>query len=157
MNIADIISAERVELRHDIRSKKRALEDLSKLLTKGTGNLVDNEIFTSLINREKLGSTGLGQGVAIPHGRVRGIDSTIGAFIRLGQGVDYEANDGQPADLIFGLLVPSDCTEEHLETLRMLAEMFTNDEFITKLRNAENSQELYELLAGYTPPVAEAS
>ncbi len=157
MNIVDLITAERVELRHDIRSKKRALEDLSNLLAKASGNQLDNVIFTSLINREKLGSTGLGQGVAIPHGRVRGIDSTIGAFMRLGQGVDYEANDGQPADLIFGLMVPEDCTEEHLEILRMLAEMFTNDEFIAKLRKAESSEELYNLLAGYTPPTADAA
>ncbi len=157
MNIADLITAERVELRQDIRSKKRALEDLSKLLAKASGQLVENDIFTSLINREKLGSTGLGEGVAIPHGRIRGIDSTVGAFIRLGQGVDYEANDGLPADLIFGLLVPVDCTEEHLEILRMLAELFTNDEFVKQLRTAESSQELYTLLSEYSPPIAEAS
>ena len=156
MNIADLITSERVELRHDIHSKKRALEDLSKLLATA-GGFDSNAIFTSLINREKLGSTGLGQGVAIPHGRVRGLDKTVGAFIRLAQGVDYEANDSQPADMIFALAVPEDCTEEHLETLRNLAEMFTDDEFTGKLRSAESNSALFELLDGYKPNIAEAS
>lgn len=155
MNIAELLSADRVELRHDIHSKKRALEDLSKLMA--SAGLDENEVFTSLVNREKLGSTGLGQGVAIPHGRVRGLDRTIGAFIRLSQGVDYEANDGQPADMIFGLAVPVDCTEEHLDTLRCLAEMFTDDDFTAKLREAGSSADLHELLSNYTPSIAEAS
>lgn len=155
MNIAELLTADRVELRHDIQSKKRVLEDISKLMA--SAGLDENDIFTSLVNREKLGSTALGQGVAIPHGRVRGLDSTVGAFIRLAQGVDYESSDGQPADLIFGLAVPEDCTEEHLETLRTLAEMFTDDEFTEKLRKATNNSELYELLSSYSPPVAEAS
>lgn len=157
MNIADLITPERVELRHDIRSKKRVLEDISKLLSQANLDLSENDIFTSLVNREKLGSTGLGQGVAIPHGRVRGLDASTGAFVRLGQGVDYESNDGQPADLIFGLVVPADCTEEHLETLRNLAEMFTDDDFTAKLREAEDNKALYDLLAGYSPTIAEAS
>ncbi len=157
MNIADLITQERVEVRHDLRSKKRVLEDVSKLLSQASLDLAENEVFTSLVNREKLGSTGLGAGVAIPHGRVRGLEQSIGAFFRLTQGIDYESNDGQPADLVFGLIVPVDCTQEHLDTLRTLAEMFTDDDFTAKLRKAESNQELYELLAAYTPPVAEAS
>lgn len=155
MNIANLLSPERISLRNDIRSKKRALEELSIMLASGA-NIDDNAIFTSLVNREKLGSTGLGLGVGIPHGRVRGLSDPVGAVLRLSAGIDFESSDGQPTDLVFGLVVPEDCTEQHLEILRSLAEMFTDDDFTQKLRNAESDQALFELLDQYQP-VAEAS
>lgn len=155
MSIADLLSPARISLRNDIRSKKRALEEISQLLASGA-NIDENAIFTSLVNREKLGSTGLGHGVAIPHGRVRGLDGSVGAVLRLTSGIDYESSDGAPTDLIFGLVVPEDCTEEHLEILRGLAEMFTDDTFTQKLRSTESDAALYELLSQYQP-VVEAS
>lgn len=155
MSIANLLSPDRISLRNDIRSKKRALEELSAMLASGT-HIDDGAIFTSLVNREKLGSTGLGQGVAIPHGRVRGLEDSVGAVLRLSSGIDFESSDGQPTDLVFGLVVPEDCTEQHLEILRNLAEMFTDDAFTRKLRAAESDQALYELLDQYQP-VAEAS
>lgn len=153
MSIANLLSPNRIALRNDIRSKKRALEEISIMLASGA-NVDDKAIFTSLVNREKLGSTGLGAGVGIPHGRVRGLDDSVGAVLRLSTGIDFESSDGQPTDLVFGLVVPEDCTEEHLDILRQLAEMFTDDEFTQKLRSAESDQALFELLAQYTPVAA---
>ncbi len=155
MSIADLLSPERISLRSDIRSKKRALEEISKLLASGA-NIDENAIFTSLINREKLGSTGLAHGVAIPHGRVRGLSDSVGAVLRLSSGIDFESSDGAPTDLVFGLIVPEECTEAHLEILRSLAEMFTDDDFTQKLRSTETDHALFELLSHYQP-VAEAS
>ena len=150
MSIADLLSPARISLRTDIRSKKRALEEISKLLATGA-NIDENAIFTSLVNREKLGSTGLGQGVAIPHGRVRGLDSSVGAVLRLSNGIDFESSDGEPTDLVFGLIVPEECTDEHLEILRGLAEMFTDETFTQQLRSSESDPALFELLSQYQP------
>src|SRR3546814_13482734 len=93
-------------------SKKKALEELSQLLARA-GDLDAGDILGSLSAREKLGSTGLGHGVAIPHGRMAGVDDSIGAFIRLRHPLDYDAHDGHPVDLIFGLLVPQGAPEAH--------------------------------------------
>ena len=155
MSIADLLSPARISLRTDIRSKKRALEEISALLANGA-NIEQNAIFTSLVNREKLGSTGLGQGVAIPHGRVRGLDGSVGAVLRLSNGIDFESSDGELTDLVFVLVVPEDCTDEHLEILRSLAEMFTDEAFTQQLRSSKSDSELFELLNQYQP-VAEAS
>lgn len=151
MSVADLLSTERVQLRADLRSKKRVLEELAALLSQAASKLDKQDIFISLINREKLGSTGLGGGVAIPHGRVRGLDTPVGALLRLKPGVDYEANDGQPADLVFGLLVPEQATDTHLRILRALAEMFTDDSFCARLREAPDSAALNQLLCNYVP------
>lgn len=153
MNIADLITKDRVQAVAELKSKKRALEALSDLLSQATPYLTETEVLSSLINREKLGSTGLGQGVAIPHGRVHGLDDTVGAFMRLDEGIDYESSDGGQVDLIFGLLVPEECTEEHLQVLARLAEMFTDDDFCTRLRRAD-ADALHDLIAGYAPAPA---
>lgn len=151
MKIADLLTADRVQLRADLRSKKRVLEELALLLTQAAPTIDRQDAFTSLVNREKLGSTGLGGGVAIPHGRMRGIDTAVGALLRLKPGVDYEASDGQPADLIFGLLVPEQATDAHLQILRALAEMFTDDAFCARLRAAPDSAALASLVSSYMP------
>jgi nitrogen PTS system EIIA component len=154
MNIGDIISPDRVLVHNDINSKKRALELISKTLAEGAPELSADDILSSLTAREKLGSTGLGGGVAIPHGRMRGIENSVGAFLRLGVGVDYEASDGQKVDLVFGLLVPQNCNEEHLKILAHLAEMFLDEGFCAKARATTDPTQLHELLVGYSPATA---
>lgn len=154
MNIGDIISPDRVQFQNDIHSKKRALEEISRLLAMGTATLDADKILDSLTSREKLGSTGLGGGVAIPHGRVRGIDNSIGAFLRVGEGLDYEASDGEKVDMVFGLLVPQDCNEEHLKVLAHLAEMFLDEGFCNKARATSDPQVLFELLVNYVSATA---
>lgn len=151
MKLTEIVAADRVISGMAVTSKKKALEELSNLLAAGAANLSSHEVFNSLTGREKLGSTGLGHGVAIPHGRVTGIDSSVGAFMKLKQPVDYDAHDGNPVDLVFGLLVPHNATDAHLKHLAAVAEMFSDDAFCTRLRGAGDSAALHQLLATYSP------
>jgi PTS system nitrogen regulatory IIA component len=150
MELQDIIDPERIAYDVDVSSKKRALETISDILVKGGGaNLLSHDVCESLIAREKLGSTGIGCGVAIPHGRLKNTDKTLAAFIRLHKGVDYDAIDNQSVDLIFALLVPENSTEEHLKILAEIAEMFSNETFRKKLREAESPQALWALLRNW--------
>ena len=148
MKLNAILTADRVASGVSVTSKKKALEELSKLLAKGTDSLSATDIFNGLTAREKLGSTGLGHGVAIPHGRMAGIANSVGAFVRLKHPVDYDAHDGQPVDLVFGLVVPVAATEEHLKHLAAIAEKFSEDEFCKKVRAAKDDAALHALLAG---------
>ena len=133
MNISDIISPDRVVCDIDASSKKRALEQLSDMIaTDSTPSLLPQDVVDSLIARERLGSTGIGYGVAIPHGRVKNTDHAIAAFARLHEGIDFDAADNQTVDLLFALLVPEDSTNEHLQLLAQLAEMFSDEDFRTK-------------------------
>ena len=151
MKLTEILSGDRVVSGTAVTSKKKALEELSNLLAAGAANLGSHEVFNSLTGREKLGSTGLGHGVAIPHGRVGGIERSVGAFMRLKHPVDYDSHDGNPVDLIFGLLVPQSATEAHLKHLAAVAEMFSDDAFCAKLRAGGDSASLHALLSSYTP------
>jgi len=150
MELRDIIDPDRIAYDVDVSSKKRALETVSDILTRGgEENLASQDVCESLFAREKLGSTGIGCGVAIPHGRLKNTDKTLAAFIKLHKGVDYDAVDNQAVDLIFALLVPENSTEEHLQILAQIAEMFSNEEFRNKLRQANNPQALWSLLKNW--------
>lgn len=152
MNLGDIVTPERTRILADVTSKKRALEQLSEVLAEDVPYLAGNEIFSALVAREKLGSTGLGNGVAIPHGRLAEVDECIGAMVRLPeQGVDFEAPDNQPVDILFGLLVPRDSTEDHLDILRGLAEMFSQPDRIAAVRDAEDEAALFATLLANDP------
>ncbi len=151
MNIADLITAERVTCNVGVTSKKRTLEVLGELIAKGQTDFTGREIFDSLIGRERLGSTGLGHGVALPHGRLSESRIAIGAFVKAAQGVDFDAIDQQPVDLVFALLVPEHFTDEHLRILSHLAEMFSDQAFCEKLRAADSDQMLFEHLIGWKP------
>jgi PTS system nitrogen regulatory IIA component len=143
MNLSTIIQAERV-VTHDASSKKRAIEIVAGVLS---DSAEQTEIaFGSLLGRERLGSTGLGNGVAIPHGRIKGIDAPVGAFMRVPDGVDFEASDGKPVDLIFALLVPADCTEEHLQILAAVAGKFSDDDFTNSVRAAADDSAVHKLI-----------
>ena len=145
MKLSAIVTPARVATGITVTSKKKALEELSKLLAQGAG-VTDGEILNGLSAREKLGSTGLGHGVAIPHGRLNGVKTSVGAFVRLKHPVDYDAHDGQPVDLIFGLIVPAAATEEHLKHLAAIAEKFSDDAFCKSARAAADVKSLHELL-----------
>ncbi|MFV1972514.1 MAG: PTS IIA-like nitrogen regulatory protein PtsN [Thiohalobacterales bacterium] len=147
MNITELISPERVRRRTDIGSKKRVLEHVSELLAMDTVRLGWNEIFDNLVTREKLGSTGLGKGVALPHGRMTMLEKPVCAFVKLDRPVDFDAADNQPVDLVFALLVPEDSTEEHLQVLSMIAELFSNPSFCSSIRACDSDGCLYSLLS----------
>lgn len=146
-----LLALERVACRGFVSSKKRALELVSELAAESESSLSQNEVFSSLIERERLGSTGLGHGVAIPHGRLKSLDHAVCAFVKLNQGVDYDAADGQPVDMICALLVPEESTNEHLDVLSMLAEMFSDEHWRARLRAAKTSKEAYDLLVSWKP------
>ncbi|MGH8457094.1 MAG: PTS sugar transporter subunit IIA [Stenotrophobium sp.] len=151
MKLTEILSAERVISGGVYTSKKKVLEDLSRLLGKGAAAVNPADILTSLAAREKLGSTGLGHGVAIPHGRMAGVEGSVGAFMRLKHPLDYDAHDGLGVDLVFGLLVPQQASEAHLKHLAAIAEMFSDEGFCKKLREAADDAALFALLSGFTP------
>jgi PTS system nitrogen regulatory IIA component len=146
MKLAELISPERASANVEAGSKKRALEALSTLLAEAVPNMTSEEVFSGLIDRERLGSTGIGHGVAIPHGRCRHGDRALAAFMRLRQAVEFDSIDNQPVDLIVGLLVPEHYTDEHLAILANLAELFGDDLFCERIRSAQSDEEIYDLL-----------
>lgn len=147
--LEELFKPERVTTRNSVSSKKRALELISELMVAGEADLTQGEVLASLIERERLGSTGLGHGVAIPHGRMKSLDHAVCAFLRLGDGVDYDAVDGQPVDMICGLLVPEQSTGEHLNILATLAEMFSDIEFCKQVHAARSGAEIHQLLVSW--------
>ncbi len=151
MDITDLITRERIICDSEVASKKRVIEILSELLATGQSDLAARPIFDSLIGRERLGSTGLGHGVALPHGRFNQSQLAIGAFVKLRKGVDFDAIDRQPVDLVFGLLVPDHYTDEHLKILAYLAEMFSDRVFCQQLREADSDRLLFERLRDWKP------
>lgn len=146
MNISDLLIQERVSCCPQIGSKKRLLENISELLARNVPQLSSNEIFDSLISREKLGSTGLGKGVAIPHGRLSALARPVCAFIKLEQPIEFDALDGRPVDLVFALIVPENSTEEHLQILSGIATLFSNPAFCSDIRDCGNDACLWQLL-----------
>lgn len=147
--LGNLLRPERVALRPAVTSKKRALELISEMMAASEPELTQTEVFTSLVERERLGSTGLGHGAAIPHGRLKGLDHAVCAFLKLGEGVDFDASDEQPVDMICGLLVPAQSTSEHLNILAMLAEMFSDIEFCDRIHAAKTGDEIYDLLVSW--------
>ncbi len=150
MQLADILTPERVVGQVQAGSKKRALETLSEILAEHSSlNVPALEIFDSLLARERLGTTAIDHGVAIPHGRLKDSSETLGAFVQLQTGIDCDAMDHQPVQLLFALLVPKESTNEHLQLLARLAKMFSDADLREKLRTAPDSQTLYDLLLAW--------
>jgi len=148
MFISDLLSPERIRCDVQSSSKKRLLELISEELSRNSDEFTKREIFESLCARERLGSTGLGKGVAIPHGRIKGGTHVEASFIRLKKPLPFDAVDGQPVDLLFCLAVPEDCGEDHLRLLAQVAELFSDPELLKELRAAENSGKVLQLLSG---------
>ena len=146
MNITDLLDPERIVCCANAGSKKRILEQLAALLAANAPQTPQNDIFDALINREKLGSTGLGRGVAIPHGRMPSLKEPLCAFIKIDEPLEFDASDGQAVDLVFALLVPEDSTEEHLQVLSTIAEIFSNPVICAALRDCETGQCILERL-----------
>lgn len=152
MQLSEIINVNRIKNDVNVLSKKRALEELSNLITQDQTQLSASNIFDSLISRERLGSTGVGYGIAIPHGRIKDCENLTGAFIQLEQGVDFDAMDNQPVDILFALIVPEESTDEHLQVLALLASMFNDEDFRQKLRKSQSEEETYTLLTEWQKP-----
>ncbi|NEX15860.1 MAG: PTS sugar transporter subunit IIA [Halochromatium sp.] len=141
-----LITEPRIRCRVEVTSKKRLLESLAELLATAGPDCSPAAVFDLLNERERLGSTGLGEGIALPHARIEGIDQAVGAFVQLSQGVSFDAPDDRPVDLAFGLLVPQEATDAHLSLLAGLAERFSHPPLRAALRAADNASTLLKLL-----------
>ncbi|MDQ7076033.1 MAG: PTS sugar transporter subunit IIA [Gammaproteobacteria bacterium] len=148
--LKQLLSPSRIVHQAPASSSKKALETLSHLLSSATPNLSQAEIFNALLSRERLGSTGLGHGMALPHGRMTSLEHPVGAMILLKSGIDFDAPDRQPVDILFSLLVPDSCTEDHLHILAKLAEMFSDPNFRQTLRHSKDAPQLFQLLEQYS-------
>lgn len=146
MNLQNLVSTDSVVCNADVASKKRALELLAELLAKESGTEKSLEIFQQLTEREKLGSTSLGDGIALPHTRTDLCDQAFGAFIKIDKGIDFDSPDHNPTDLLFALMVPEHHTDEHLKILAGLASMFSDEHFCHNLRTAKTGAELHDRL-----------
>ncbi len=146
--IASLLPLDNVVANLDASSKKRIFEQVGILFENHQG-LARSAVYDALFAREKLGSTGLGQGIAIPHGRIKGLKAPVGAFVRLVNGVPFDAPDGKPVSLIFGLLVPEAANEHHLQLLSELAQMFSDREFREQLAAVADAAALHGLFANW--------
>jgi len=130
-----------------VSSKKRLLEEITSLLVTDTP-LDPKKVFQVLTERERLGSTGIGEGVALPHARMDGLDHPVGAFASLNEPIDYDAQDGKPVNLVFGLLVPAEAQQEHLNILASLARLFSDGALRAQLASSKDSGEIFSCLTG---------
>lgn len=149
MRISELITPARVACSGEAGSKKRVLERLGELAVADVPDLTSAEVFDSLIERERLGGTGLGHGVALPHGRMKGGRRAIGALMTLKEGIDFDAPDRQPVDLLFALLVPEHYTDEHLQILAQLAKLFSDAQMCATLRGCGTGAELLAAVADW--------
>jgi PTS system nitrogen regulatory IIA component len=151
--VSKLLSPANVLLDLQVSSKKRLFEQVG-LHFENQHALARSLVFDSLFARERLGSTGLGQGVAIPHGRIKGLKEALGAFIRVAQPVPFDAPDGNPVSLVFILLVPEKATEKHLQILSELAQMFSDKALREEMSRAPDADALYQLIAAWQPDAA---
>ena len=145
MEIEDILSADRIVTSLEAGSKKQALQELAGKAAKQTG-LEEHEIFDVLLERERLGTTGVGSGIAIPHGKLGSLDELFGCFARLDNPVDFDAIDGEPVDLIFLLLAPESAGADHLKALARISRVLSNNVLCDKLRSTTTPEKIFSLL-----------
>jgi PTS system nitrogen regulatory IIA component len=152
--IAKLLPPSNIVLDLDVTSKKRVFEQAGLLFENNQG-IARSLVFDSLFARERLGSTGLGQGVAIPHGRIKGLKDAIGAFVRLANPVPFDAPDGKPVNLAFVLLVPEQATEQHLQILSELAQMFSDRTLRDHLAGDADIASLHQHITAWQPNVTD--
>jgi nitrogen PTS system EIIA component len=151
--ISKLLPEPNVVLDLDVASKKRVFEQAG-LLFENNNQIARSQVFESLFARERLGSTGLGQGIAIPHGRIKGLKEAVGALVRLRQAIAFDSPDGQPVSLIFVLLVPEKATDLHLQILSELAQMFSDKSLRDKLLAENDPADIHRLISEWAPHVA---
>lgn len=145
MNISQLLSPDATFVCDNISSKKKMLEKVSEIMAQSI-NSKSKDIFESLLMRERLGTTALGDGVAIPHGRVASCQDVTAVFILLESPIDYDAPDGKQVDIVFAIMVPEAAHAEHLKHLAKIAEILSNPKILSQVRHAHCSEALYEIL-----------
>ena len=153
MEIDDLLAAENVLANFRASSKKQTLQTLARQLADCIGQN-PKDVFNGILERERLGSTGVGKGVAIPHARVKGLDKIVGLFARLSTPIDFDSVDDRPVDLIFMLLAPEDAGADHLKALAKISRLLRDDKMCDKLRATHEDQALFAMLAHPSSNVA---
>jgi PTS system nitrogen regulatory IIA component len=153
-SVAKVLSTNDVLLDLDVGNKQSMFEAVGRLWAEHH-DMVAGEVVDSLNAREKLGSTGLGQGVAIPHARVKGLTKAVAAFVRPTQPIEFDSPDGELVAYCFVLLVPTQATEEHLQILAEVAEMFSNTEFREQLGTAKSPDQIHQLIILWRNPISD--
>lgn len=144
MSITSLLTQELTVANIDGVSKKRVIDTLAQLFAEVRPDIDPTSLFRQLVNREKLGSTGIGLGIAIPHCRCADTNNTLIACLSLSDPIDFDSIDHQPVDLVFAMIVPENAESEHLELLSSIASKLQDDSYVAKLRKAKNSEELYD-------------
>jgi len=145
MTISALLSPQKIFIDTEVTSKKKLLEMIANIVA-DRSNLAQSTIYNNLLSRERLGSTGLGKGFAVPHARVPELDQTIGCFFRLKEPVNFESPDNQPVDLVFTIVIPEEATEEHLLILSSLARVFSQSEVCQAIRDAVGKEEIEQII-----------
>jgi PTS system nitrogen regulatory IIA component len=146
MDLSDLVQVPAILPALKANSKKQLLQLLAERAANVTG-LPEREIFDTILQRERLGSTGVGNGIAIPHGKLAGIEQITGVFARLEQPVDFEALDDQPVDLVFLLLAPEGAGADHLKALSRIARVLRDTDTVAKVRGTRDASAIHSLLA----------
>lgn len=154
MLLEEIIKPDSVLCNASARSKKHCLEILSELLVRSNPDIASENIFECLNERERLGCTGLDKGAAFPHCRVKGIKVSNAALIKLSEPVDFDAADGEPVDLVFGMIVPTEIDDGHLADIKMVTRVLADEGLRARLRGMNSSADLYEALLNGSTLVA---
>ena len=147
MELTDLITPDHVIARMRATSKKQALQELARRSAEVSG-LEQREIFDILLERERLGTTGIGRGIAIPHGKHDRLNGLVGVFARIDKAIDFDAVDGEPVDLLFLLLAPPSAGADHLKALAKVSRTLRDQTICTQLRGCEDADGIYALLAG---------
>lgn len=157
MSLENIINPDGVLCNAMARSKKHCLEILSELLVRSSPDIASELIFECLIERERLGCTSLSKGAAFPHCRVDGIDASNAALIKLSEPIDFDSADGEPVDLVFGMVVPAEVDDEHRADIKLVTQVLSDEGLRARLRSMNSSSDLYNALidgASLTAPQA---
>lgn len=149
-NLAKILLPERVILDLDVSNKEQMFETVCAML-KDQCSIAQATLAKNLLEREALGSTALGYGVAVPHGRIKGLKAPMAAFVRLKEPIPFDAPDEQPVKLLIFVLIPDNVTQQHLEILSEIAEMFSNSEFRAVLAAEMDPEKVYVEIQGWRP------
>jgi PTS system nitrogen regulatory IIA component len=146
MSLQEIIKPDGVLCNATARSKKHCIEILSELLVRNFPDIASDDIFEHLISRERLGCTGMGRGAAFPHCRVAGIDDSVAVLIKLSEPVDFDAPDGEPVDLVLGMMVPDEIDDRHRSDIKLVTDVLGDEGLRARLREMNSSSDLYGAL-----------
>jgi len=146
MSLQEIIKPDGVLCNASARSKKHCLEILSELLIRNNPDLVSDDIFECLISRERLGCTSLDRGAAFPHCRVEGIDKSVAVLIKLSEPVEFDSPDGEPVDIVLGMMVPENVDDSHRAAIKLVTDVLADQGLRARLREMNSSSDLYDAL-----------